>query len=83
MVPPGTFGASVIPPQLASEVSTLASSGAQVELTESEGWAILILPRYKLPIGYNMEMVELLVKVPLSYRMGTLICSGRMRACLQ
>lgn len=60
----------MIPPQLASEVSTLASSGTQVELTESEGWAILVLPRYELPIGYNMETVELLVKVPLSYPNG-------------
>lgn len=48
----------------------MTTDGTQVEVTESDGWAVVVFSHYELPAGYNMMTVELLLKIPLSYPNG-------------
>src|SRR6185436_15376036 len=60
----------MIPEQLAREVEALRHEGLNIELREAEGWANILIHQHPVPKGYSKNVIELLVKAPLSYPNG-------------
>jgi|SRR5438105_531241 len=60
----------MLPPQLVDEVAELRGKGVEIELTEADGWANVVIQKYFVPAGYSKSSTKLLVKSPLSYPNG-------------
>lgn len=60
----------MIPTQLLNEVEEFRSEGFEIEVVEIEGFALVILPNYRVPKGYSKDSTQLLFKAPISYPNG-------------
>lgn len=60
----------MLPPQLVEEVEELRKKAHSIDLTESDGWANVVLHAHLVPPGYNKTSTEILLKFPMSYPNG-------------
>lgn len=59
-----------LPARLAEEVSALREAGYRATLTQSDGWAMVVLHDVGVAVGFNKASTNVLLKLPLSYPHG-------------